>query len=618
MRIFLLTVILACATASAQKPTDWLTDYEKSGYAATPTYAEAMEYLKRIDKASPWVRLRSFGISPQGRELPLVIVSKRRAFDPLKARKTGLPVILVESCIHAGEPDGKDATLMLLREIAITKSMAALADHVTLLFMPIFNADGHERRSPYNRINQNGPVEQGWRTTAQNLNLNRDFLKADAPEMRAWLRVYNEWMPELLVDCHVTNGIDFRYNLTYSMEMFENCPAPVVEWQGKLRDAFTAGMKSEGDPVFPYVFPRENLDISKGIINYASPPRLSTGYAAVRNRAALLIETHMLKPYRERVTATYRLLVEVLRFINGDPGALLSAVARGDDETAQLLGTPRDTAHFPLIFTRTEKSRPIEFDGYEATVVESEISGGKYTVWNHDKPVRATIPFFDDVTAQRRVRVPAAYIVPAEWTAVSDVLSIHDVHFLRLVSDTRIPVEVTKFSQVKFRETPYEGRQMVTFRDTTVIDTILFPAGSIVVAPGQRSGRAAVHLLEARGPDSFVAWGFFNAIFEAKEYFEPYMMEGIAKKMLDSDSGLKLLYEKRLATDSAFSKNPRARLGFFHERSPWADPKMNVYPVGKYFGDTKLLRTGRSPGSYDDPRILEKRQVNDVTFRRHE
>ena len=168
--------------------------------------------------------------------------------------------------------------------------------------MPIFNLDGHERISPYNRINQNGPEEMGWRTTAQNLNLNRDYMKADAPEMRDWLKVFNDWGVDMLVDCHVTDGIDFRYNASYGMEVHDNIAAPLAAWQRRLEASFLKGMKKAGDPLVPYVFPREGRDLSKGLVDWASAPRLSTGYAAVRNRGNLLIETHMLKPYKDRVT----------------------------------------------------------------------------------------------------------------------------------------------------------------------------------------------------------------------------------------------------------------------------------------------------------------------------
>ncbi|MDH7515338.1 MAG: M14 family metallopeptidase [Bacteroidota bacterium] len=567
---------------------DLRTPYERSGYKATPRYAETVGYLRMLEQFSPMVRITSIGVTPQGREIPLVIVSARKAFTPERAHAAGLPVVLVQSCIHAGEPDGKDASLMLIRDIAVTKSLAGLADRAVLLFLPMMNPDGHERRSPYHRINQNGPEEQGWRTTAQNLNLNRDFMKADAPEMRAWLGMYNSWAPELLIDCHVTDGIDFQYNLTYSMEMYENCPRPVVEWQERLRTAFEREMEGQGDPVFPYVFPREDKDLSKGIMTGAASPRFSTGYAAVRDRAAILIETHMLKPYRDRVTAMYRLLAAVFRFVDRDPNALVDAVRRGEEETIRALSRAPDTVFVPLTFRRTERARPVEFLGYASTVRKSEISGGEYPVWDHGKPLRVTIPFYDDVKPDRLARVPTAYLIPREWTAVIDVLRAHGLRLDRLSSPVRIPVETVVFTRAEWRASPYEGRHPVNTEFRTRTDTIDYDAGTWVLRPAQRGGRTAVHLLEPGGPDSFVQWGFFDTIFEQKEYYEPYVMEEIAARMLAVDTSLRRAFDAHLAADSSFARNPRARLNFFWERSPWYDPKLNVYPVGKYYGTEPL------------------------------
>lgn len=586
-RFFLVLAFLASnGLAHAQTVPDWRTDYEKSGGVASPRYAATLAYLARLAKASPWISLQSFGKTPQGRDLPLVVLSKDRTFTPDQARKRGIPIVLIQAGIHSGEIDGKDAGLMLLREIAITKTLAPLADHAIILFMPIFNLDGHERQSKYNRINQDGPEEQGWRTTAQNLNLNRDYLKADAPEMRAWLGVYNRWLPELLLDCHVTDGIDFQYNLTYSMELFENAPPPIIAWQKGLRDAFTAGMEKLGDPVCPYVFPREDNDLSKGLVTYAAPPRFSTGYAAIRNRAAVLIETHMLKPYKARVTATYRLLVEILRHVNASAAALTRAAREADEETVRMFSTVRDTAFFPVAFSAGTASTPLRFLGYESSMEKSDISGGTFQRWDHARPLTVTIPMFDEVRPSKRIRPPLAYIIPQEWRGAIDVLRAHGVLLERLPVAQTLDVETIVFSNPKWRENPYEGRHTVQQKNTVRRESVSFPAGSYVARLAQPSGKAALHLLEPDAPDSFVGWGFFDGIFEQKEYFEEYVMESVAADMLAKDAALRAEFQTRLSSDTVFAKSPRARLNFFYERSPWADRKMNVYPVSRMITGT--------------------------------
>lgn len=584
----ILVLVLVHASPAQQ---GWLTDYERSGGLATPDYARTLSYIARLDSASEWIALRDFGTTPQGRRLPLVVLSRDGHFTPAAARESGQEVVLIQSGIHAGEIDGKDASLMLLRDIAITRTLEDLADEVIILFMPIFNVDGHERSGPHHRINQNGPEEMGWRTTARNLNLNRDFMKADAPEMRDWLRVFHDWKVDMLVDCHVTDGIDFQYNASFAMEVHGNIAPPLREWQNKLRNSFLRGMERAGDPLVPYVFPREDKDLSKGFVDWASSPRLSTGYAAVCNRGNLLIETHSLKPYKTRVTATYRLLVEVLRFMNEQAGELREAIAQAeeDDVRAVLDG---DTTSFPLQFRSVGQNRNISFRGYEMERRASAISGAEYPVWHHDRPITVEVPFHGDVQPVLHVRLPRYYLIPREWDDIAALLQRHGVRLDRLAEATTIPVETVVFTEVKWRERPFEGRFPVTQQNTIRHDTITYPTGTWVVDLAQPAKRVAVNLLEPDAPDSFVFWGFFTAIFEPKEYFESSVMEPIAADMLRRDPALKAAFDAKLATDSTFAANPRARLHFFYERSPWYDRALNVYPVGRCMTPRQLHLRG--------------------------
>lgn len=558
----------------------WLTHFEQSGFVATPDYARSMEWLRRLDSASAWISLQSFGSTPQGRALPLLVLSKDGAFTPEAARASGKDIVLIQAGIHAGEIDGKDAGMMLLREIAITRTKAALADHAIILFIPIFNVDGHERRSPYSRINQNGPEVTGWRVTANNLNLNRDYMKADAPEMRAWLRMFHAWKPDMLIDCHVTDGIDFQYNLSYAMEMYGNMHPAVAAWHRTLQYWFLDAMEKQGDPVFPYVFPREQSDIAKGVIDWASSPRLSTGYAAVCNRANLLIETHMLKPYKDRVIATYRMIEAVLSYVRAHPGTLRRAVRDAEEDDIRRFSSG-DTTAFPLRFQAGDRAGSIRFKGYATELRRSVISGGSYTWWDHSKPQTVDIPLFNDVRTTVAVRPSRYYLIPQEWTDIADILSLHDVRLHRLAEETRLPVQRVRFSNPVWRNRPYEGRLPLTVQSQLVDDTVSWPAGTIVVDMAQSQGRVALNLLEADAPDSFVFWGFFNAIFEQKEYYEEYMMEALAPDMLRNDAALRNEFEKRVATDSAFAASPRARLDFLYQRSPWYDSSINLYPIAR-------------------------------------
>src|SRR5687767_1602400 len=336
---------------------DWQTHAEKTNYRETPNYEETVAYARKLASASPLIRYRSFGLSGEGRELPLMIASEGETFTPQSARSVGKAVVLVQACIHSGEPDGKDAGFALLRDVAISKTLPSLLDNVVLLFIPIYNADGHERSSPYNRINQNGPADMGWRATTVNQNLNRDYMKADTPETRAWLALWNEWTPDLFIDCHVTDGADYRYNITYHHEHHAGVEDAVVAWE---RDVFggrvAPATEAAGNVISWYLEFIDNRDLTLGTRDFNGSPRFSTGYVPIRNRPGILIETHMIKDYRSRVIGTYDFLRAALTEVNREP-ARLKQLGREADERAVAMGKDYSPARrYPLDFELTDES----------------------------------------------------------------------------------------------------------------------------------------------------------------------------------------------------------------------------------------------------------------------
>lgn len=598
--VFLLTVAASVPLVHAQAPPpdEWLTRFERSGGTETPDYEETVAYLKRLDDASPWIAVSSLGVSPQGRDMPFMVLSRDGAFTPEAARATKKPVVLIMGGIHAGEIDGKDAGMMLVRDIAVTRTQERLADKAIILFLPMFNVDGHERRGKYNRFNQDGPEVTGWRTTAHNLNLNRDFMKADAPEMRMWLRMFDAWMPEMTVDCHVTDGIDFQYNVTYTMEMFANMSPRIVKWQKAFDKVLTKRMAAFDDPIAPYVLPREDRDLSKGIRAYAATPRFSTGYVAIRNRSGLLIEAHSLKPFKQRVESTYRMLVETIAYINQKGADLRKAVEAADLETVDMFRARRKPAVLPLRFTADSSSSSMPFYTWKSEIRDSDISGGTYQVWDHSQPDTVRVPILDVVQTSLSVTAPGAYLLPAEYENLAEILRLHGVQLERLAKSQRVISETYVFDAPTWSARPYETRhriEKITHR--TRIDTTEWPAGSFVVRLAQTSGKVAVHLLEPDGPDSFLSWGMFDGIFEQKEYFEAHVMERIAPVLLAGDPTLRADFERKLASDSTFAANPRARLYYLYERSPWWDARQNVYPVGRVRESVGLVTVGENAWS---------------------
>ncbi|HEY2963931.1 MAG TPA: M14 family metallopeptidase [Pyrinomonadaceae bacterium] len=557
------------------------THAERTNYRETPGYTETIDFAQQLAAASPTIEYRGFGHSGQGRELPLLIASETQTFTPTAAREQGKAVVLIQACIHSGEPDGKDAGFALLRDIAITKTAAGILNNVVLLFIPIYNTDGHERSTPYNRINQNGPESMGWRTTSTYQNLNRDYMKADTPETRSWLLLWNEWRPDLFIDCHVTDGADYRCNITYHHEHHAGIDDAVLEWE---RDVFDEKVKNAtaaaGNVISWYLEFIDNRDLTLGTRDFNGSPRFSTGYVPLRNRPGILIETHMIKDYRSRVIGTYDFLRAALTEVNNDPERLIRIGREADQRTIDAGSTHNAARLFPLNFELTDEATPFELKAFKYETEQSEVSGDLRVIYGRE-PLDLTIPMYDTFRVKAAVAPPLHYIVPVQWTNLIEVLHAHGVQFRSLAQSASIEVESYRFVEVNWPAEPFEGRHMPEFGVERTTETREFPAGSIVVPLAQPLGKLVLNLLEPQAPDSFVKWGFFNAIFEEKEYAEHYVLESLAREMLAADPELKREFEKMLADDPDFAASPAARLRFFYRRSPYWDPQMNLYPVGR-------------------------------------
>jgi len=577
---FLFPMKTRAQSESKNVPIDWQTYAEQTDYRKTPRYAETVAYAQKLDKASDLIVYKSFGKSGEGRDLPLLIASNDKTFTVDAARKKGKAIILIQACIHAGESDGKDAGFALLRDIAITKTRADLLENVVILFVPIYNVDGHENFSAFNRINQNGPEEMGFRATSANLNLNRDYMKADAPETRAFLALWNEWKPDFFIDCHVTDGADFRYNVTYEFAHHAEVSPFIKDWMFEHFDKnIVPKVEREGNLLTHYL-QFDGRDVAKGIETFIPTPRFATGYVPLRNRAGLLIETHSLKPYKSRVRGTYDVLRYTIEEINRSKASLFEANKKADAETVERGKTFDDKRQFPLRLEITKKSTTFDFKGVEYAIENSEVSGIKRIVYG-TKPLDITIPKFDEARISASVAPPLYYIVPPQWTDAIEVLQMHDVRFQRLKKPLTIEVESYRLSDVKFANASFENRVPVNFKTNPIKETREFPANSVIIPLAQETANVAIHLLEPDSPDSFAYWGFFNAIFEQKEYGEGYVLEKLASEMLAKDVNLRKEFEEKLK-DEKFAKNPFARLIFFYERSPYfANQRIGIYLVGR-------------------------------------
>src|ERR1041385_2436020 len=396
-------------------PQEWRTHAEVTDYRETPTYSDTIAFARRLAHASPWIEYESFGFSGQGRELPLIIASETGTFTPDASKSQGKAVVLIQACIHSGEPDGKDAGFALLRDIAITQTAAGILNNVVLLFIPIYNTDGHERSSPYNRINQNGPTDMGWRTTSTYQNLNRDYMKADTPETRAWLELWDEWEPDLFIDCHVTDGADYRCNITYHHEHHPGVDSAVIQWE---RDIFggkvAPGTEAAGNVISWYLEFIDNRDLTLGTRDFNGSPRFSTGYVPARNRPGILIETHMRKDYRSRVIGTYDFLRVALTEVNRDPARLRSLVREADERTVAAGKTFEPTRGYPLDFELTEDVTLFDLKAFQYETEHSDISDDLRVVYGHE-PLDLTVPMYQTFRVTKAVAPPLSYVVPVQW-----------------------------------------------------------------------------------------------------------------------------------------------------------------------------------------------------------
>jgi len=573
----------------------WATPAEKACYATTPDYAETMAYLERVHAAAPGqVRIETFGKTGEGRDLSIVIVSRDGVFDPSAIHAARRPIVLVQNSIHAGEMDGKDACLALLRDMVITKSQAALLDRAVFVFIPIYNADGHERRSPFNRINQNGPAEMGWRSNGSNLNLNRDYMKADAPETRALMAMFHRWLPDFFVDDHVTDGADYQYDVTFTLDDGPNVSAATAKWvDDTATPALVKYVNDHGHLAFPnYILLMDDSDPAQGLAFNDNPPRFSTGYMILEGRPGMLVELHMLKDYKTRVTGNYEILAGLLELMNREADKVIALNAAADKEAEQMGAHPLGKAKFPLALAWGGQTTPVLFRGYRFDRELSDVSGAIWIKY-FEEPWNVSLPMQAGYKVTAETTLPAAYIIPAPWTQVIDVLAAHQVKMTRTAEPWTGEVETYQCTGMKWQTPPFEGRHPTfngeaasgagRYGDCELVkQQRTFPAGSAVIELNQRLSRVAVGWLEPAAPDSALQWGFFDPIFEQKEYGENYVLEELAREMMARDPRLKAEFERKVASDPAFAASPSARLEFFFERSPWFEAnRMGEYPVGR-------------------------------------
>jgi hypothetical protein len=573
------TTATASTFAAAPASAPLSTISERSGFQNTGRYDEVVDLCARFQKAYPkQVRCFEFGRTPEGRPMLALAVSRTGALTAEQAKKKNVPVMLIQGGIHAGEIDGKDAGFWALREALENKVAPGALDKQVLLFVPVFNVDGHERFGKYNRPNQRGPVEMGWRTTAQNFNLNRDYVKADAPEMQAMLALVNAWDPLAYVDLHVTDGAKFQPDVSIQVEPVHGGDEDLKRAGTALQAAVMADLKAQGSDPKPYYmsFDKED-DPASGFVDGMSTPRFSTGYFPMRNRFAMLVETHSWKDYPTRVRITRNTIVSLLSQVAAH-GKEWQQMTREADVRAAALGG----ADFPLSYRTTFNAKSIQFPGYEYTRAYSEVSGGLMTHYDESKPQMWTVPLRDEVVPDFKVAAPrGGYLVPVAFAAqVGAKLKQHGIAF-KVIGADQVSAEVETFraTKTKFSAQSFEGHQSLAVEGEWGRERRSLVQGALFVPIAQPKARLVMTMLEPRGADGLLAWGLFNNAFERKEYMEDYVAEEVAREQLEADPALRAEFQKKKDSDADFNKTPALRLEFFAKRHSSWDERYNLYPV---------------------------------------
>lgn len=546
--------------------------FEKSNGKESATYFEAIEWYKNLDKISMQVLVKEMGMSDAGYPLHLVLVSNDGKFDATQWHRQNKVVILINNGIHPGEPDGIDASMILVRDIVSKK--LKLPDNVALAFIPVYNIGGCLNRGSYSRANQNGPLEYGFRGNAQNLDLNRDFTKCDSKEARSFAQIFHFLNPDILIDNHVSDGADYQHTMTLLTSQYDKLGATLGGW---LRDKFEPqlykGMSEKNWDMVPYVS-FETSSPDRGMVMFYDPPRYSSGYAALFQTIGFVPETHMLKPFRGRVFSTYDFMHTV---IDRSSANAVELIEQRKKAKAEIIAR----TSFPLRWTLdTTKNSFVTFKGYEQANKPSDATGLNRMYYDRSKPFTRQIKFYNTFKDADIVNAPKAYIIPQGWSAVVDLLKLNNVDVQQFLKDTMINVEAYRIDDYRSAPRPYEKHHRNSGVKATVMQQkIKFLKGDYFIPMNQPANRYLVEMLEPTGDDSFFTWNFFDAVLQQKEGYSDYRWEDLAAEVLKNDPEIKKKLEEKKLADPKLASNGSAQLDFIYKNSPYYEPGHNRYPV---------------------------------------
>lgn len=550
----------------------FITPYERSKTEETATYEQCIEFYKSLEKKFPTIKRKVFGPTDAGLPLEIVMYSADKQFDPINWHKQGKVVILVNNGIHPGEPDGIDASMMLLRDIVTNKTK--LPSNVVLAIIPVYNIGGSLNRTAYSRVNQNGPKEYGFRGNAQNLDLNRDFIKNDSRNAKEFSKIFHFLNPDIFIDNHVSDGADYQHTMTLLTTQHNKLGGQIGTYMNQVFEPMIySDMKKKGWNLIPYV----NFEISnpdRGWVAYFEGPRYSSGYAALFQTMAFVPETHMLKPYAERVKSTYDLMVSFANIASKEAAQIKEKRKNSREEMQKATQLPLNWK------VDTTKWQTVTFEGYETGKKPSLVTGMERMYYDRTKPYSKDIRFFNFFQPASFIQKPIAYVIPQGWHAVIDLLKNNQVQLSPLKKDTVLTLEVYKIDDTKTQTRPYEKHyRHFDTKISTVTQQIALRKGDFLIYTGQPADRFLMEVLEPLGDDSYFSWNFFDAILQQKEGYSSYRWEDVAAEFINKNPNIRKLLDQKKAEDPKFAANAAAQLDFVYKNSPYYEPAHMRYPV---------------------------------------
>lgn len=547
----------------------------------TSTYEETIAYYQLMADRFPELALFEAGDTDAGLPLHVAVLSKDEDFSPASLRAKGKRILFVNNGIHAGEPCGVDASLLLLRDYLLNPGLQSYLEHVVLVVVPFYNIGGALNRGSYSRANQEGPAAHGFRGNARNLDLNRDFIKCDSRNARSFNRLFNRWRPDVFIDNHTSNGADYTYTMTLIASQLDKLDPHLAAYMENLLPRLYKDMELRGRPMTPYVYARGTPD--EGIAGFLDLPRYSSGYAALHNTLSFIAETHMLKPYKDRVMACYNLMEALILAVH-EEHEQIGAVRRAAVEHT----ITKDS--FALSW-RLDPNRKdsLKFRGYTARYKLSEVSGLERLYYDRSEPYEKNIPYFRYYETTAKVKKPLAYLIPQAYQGVIERLRWNGVEVRQLTEDIEPELEFYYIRDYETTGYAYEGHYLHS--NVQVEKKMMqrpFRRGDYVVFTNQPANRYIMETLEPQGADSFFAWNFFDGILMQKEYFSSYVFEDLAAEILKENPELRKRLEARKQADEAFAKSARAQLDFVYKNSPYYEKTHNLYPVGRMVEELDL------------------------------